>query len=219
MTTKAIKAGKTDRTTRKLARDLEISASALSLKLKRTLRKHYIKGNSLEQKLFSRFTKSEVPNSKQLPIVEQITKLLYRISKLHWTARERVDQRRSTKRTKSINGILKTISRIEKRLQSSEFDKFPDDYAASEQGRDLKRERLRAVSALRDTLLPIKGKVGQRNELKRHLAIKLKDLFDHFEIPCKRTKSYSLFEWTFQECCKHLHLRLTDNVWHFLKRK
>lgn len=218
MSTPSTKVAKTDRRTRKQARELSISSPNLSLKLRKGLRKHYNKSSSLERRLKSVFSKHEIPTDKQNSLTTQISKLLSRVIKLRWTAREHADRRRSTTRTKSINGILKTISRIESRLQSAEFDKFPDDYFANEAGRDLKQERLQALHLLRNSLMPIKGKVGQRNELKRHLAINLHRIFTSSGVKCKKATSYSSFEETFQTCCKHLRLRLTDNVWHYLRR-
>lgn len=209
---------KLDRGTRKQAQKIAVSSPKLSRGLKRSLRKNYTAYSELERHTRSALGRESLEGLAADCMVSDICKLASRISRSRWTARERVDRRRSTTRTKKINGMLKTIARLEKKLLSSDFDKFPDDYLAEEAGRNLKQERLHALYLLRDNLQSIKGRVGQRNELKRALAQKLKRIFVSHGVPCRKSKSYSAFELTFQAICKHLHLRPTDNVWHFLRK-
>lgn len=209
---------KLDRRTRKQARKLAISSPQLSRGLKGSLRKNFAAYSDLERHTRSALRRGNLEGKPADRIVSDICQLGRRLSRSNWAARERLDRTCSTTRTKQINGMLKTLSRLERKLLSSAFDKFPEDYLAEEAGRNLKQERLRALYALRDNLQSIKGKVGQRSELKRALAQQLKKIFVSHGVPCKKSKSYSAFEVTFQAICKHLHLRPTDNVWHFLRK-
>ena len=177
--------------------------------MRRNLHKNFHQFTKRDKLLAQALNSRHVLTGARDLAMKDIKAVLEEIRQVRWPAKERVDRARTTKRTRKITVILGTLARIEKTLASKVLDKFPDDYIAQLQGRNLKEERLIAIRTL-------KAKVGQRNERKRYIAQQLAAIFDRHQICRLKTKGFSTYEKTFQACLRTLRLSSKGSPYAYL---